>query len=80
MSVPVERPLPIAVVVTVVAILAGNSVPVLEQSGGVGGGGAVPAWLLLPIYLGRRVLLKETDGHTTSRHQSDRQIRRAAAA
>ena len=57
MSVPVERALPIAVVVAAVAVLTG-SVPVVEQSRGVCGGGAVPARLLQPIYLGRGVLLK----------------------
>ena len=55
--VPVERALPIAVVVAAVAVLTG-SVPVVEQSRGVCGGGAVPARLLLPIYLGRGMLLK----------------------
>ena len=56
-SVPVERALPIAVVAAAVAVLTG-SVPVVEQSRGVCGGGAVSARLLLPIYLGRRMLLK----------------------
>ena len=55
MSVPVERALPIAVVVAALALLI---VPVVEHSRGVCGGGAVPARLLQPIYLGRGVLLK----------------------
>ena len=57
-SVPVERAFPIAVVVAAVAVLSG-SVPVVEQSRGVGSGRAALARLLLPIYLGWGVLLKK---------------------
>ena len=54
---PIERALPIAVVVSTVTFLTG-SVSIVKHPSGVGRGGAVPARLLLPVNLGRGMLLK----------------------